>query len=112
MIYATYIGKNKEYRTEFKTFVAGEKEPITQKQYELLKHSSGFEFEGKGVDKKLEKAKQEAKKQKEKERDDLKKEKAAINKKTAKAKNAVKESKFNFQKIKDAQKRLKKLIGK
>ena len=58
MIYATYIGKNKEYRTEFKTFAVGKQEPITAGQYQVLKHVKSFLFEGKGIDQKLEKAKQ------------------------------------------------------
>ena len=112
MIYATYIGKNKEYRTEFKTFAAGKKESITAGQYQILKNAKAFKFEGKGVDQKLEKAKQKTRDQKEKDVETLQKEKKEIAKKTAKAAKAGKNSKFNLTKLKDAQKRIKKLIGK
>jgi len=77
-----------------------------------LKHVKSFLFEGKGIDQKLEKAKQKTRDQKEKDVQALQKEKKLIAEKTAKAAKAGKDSKLNLAKLKDAQKRIKKLIGK
>jgi hypothetical protein len=112
MIYATYIGKNETYKTEFKTFKNGKREIITAREYGILKNCTGFQFEGEGVDEKLEEQKELSKQNRKNSIDELQKEKEAIDQKVAAAKKVGKSDKVNLKKLKEAQKRIKTLLNK
>ena len=112
MIKATYIGKNKEYRTEFKVFIAGKKTEITKEQYDILKNVLNFEFDGEGVDEMLEKMRKATRERRKEEAIKLEQEKERVAAQTAKARGFAKTTQLNLGKLNTAQKKLKTLIGK